>query len=251
MSFKEDFSRLVEQVIQRREVCRNNEEATKQALIMPFLQILGYDIWNPLELVPEYKAGWAKAEKVDYALFINQKPSVFIEAKSYGEKLVNYDAQLAKYFNSTPEVKIAIITDGVTYKFFTDVQQLNIMDKEPLFEFQIDMLKPQDFEVLNKLRKESFDVDSVILEAENLIYLNGFMKKLRQFFNNPSDDFIKFLASDIYPGRLTSKALERMHPLVKQAVSTTLVSMVSKGLSPHFSQRCVHIRCRVYFGGFY
>lgn len=231
MGFKDDFERLITQVSQRKQHCGGNEEATKQALILPFLQVLGYDIYNPTELVPEYKAGWANKEKVDYAVFIDEKPAIFIEAKAFGEKLINYDAQLAKYFNSTPDVKIAIITDGITYKFFTDGQQLNIMSEDPLFEFNIEELKKQDYEVLDRLRKDNFEVDSIITEAENLFYLNGFMKRLKQNFNNPGEDFIKFVASDIYPSRMTSKALERLQPLVKQAVSTTLVAMVSKGLT--------------------
>ena len=231
MAFKDEVAQLAGLVSQRKEVCRSNEEATKQALILPFLQILGYDVWNPKEIVPEYSAGFASREKVDYAIFLNNKPAIFVEAKAYGEKLINYDAQLAKYFNSTPEMKIAVITDGVTYKFFSDSEQLNIMDKEPLFEFQIESLRSHDFDFLTKLRKDSFDAESLRVEAENHLYLSGFMKKLRQDFNNPSEDFIRFLATDIYTSRLTAKAIERLAPLVKQAISTTLVTMVSKGLS--------------------
>lgn len=231
MAFKEDVAQLAALVTQRKEICRGNEEATKQALILPFLQLLGYDVWNPKELVPEYSAGFSSREKIDYAIFLDDKPAIFVEAKAYGEKLINYDAQLAKYFNSNPEMKIAVITDGATYKFFSDGEQLNIMDKDPLFEFRIESLSEHDFDFLMRLRKDSFDAESLRIEAENHLYLTGFMKKLRKDFNNPSEEFIRYLANDIYTSRLTSKAIERLTPLVKQAVSTTLVTMVSKGLS--------------------
>lgn len=236
MGFHEDVYKLAEQILQRRDLCRGNEEATKQALILPFLQQLGYDVWNPLELVPEYKAGWAaNKEKVDYALFIDGRPTCFIEAKAVGEKLGNYDAQLAKYFNATPEIKMAIITDGVIYKFFTDSKNPNLLDNDPFFEFSLNSLSDLDLEILHHFRKNSFSVESVITQAENLVYLNGFLRKLKQIFSNPSDDFIRFIASDIFPSRLTANAVDRLRPLIQQAVSQTLVEMVSKGLSRSIS----------------
>jgi hypothetical protein len=230
MPFNEDISRLAEQIAQRKEHCKGNEEATKQALILPFFQVLGYDIWNPKELVPEFKAGWAVKEKIDYAIFIEGKHAWFVEAKAVGENLANYDPQLAKYFNATPEVKVALITDGLTYKFFTDSHQPNMMDPEPFFEFNIEALSPQDIDLLSNFRRDTFDVGSVLLKAENMVYFNGFMRKMKSMFNNPSEEFVKFIAADIYPSKFTSKALERLQPLVKQALQTTLVSMVSKGL---------------------
>lgn len=131
MAFDDAVRTLANQIGERRRHIKT-EEAVKQALILPFLSLLEYDVYNPSELVPEYKAGWVKgAEKVDYAVCIAGKLAMLIEAKGPDEVLSNYDAQLAKYFNSTPEVKFALITNGIHYKFFTDLQEKNILDKQP------------------------------------------------------------------------------------------------------------------------
>jgi predicted type IV restriction endonuclease len=117
----------------------NTEEAVKQALILPFLDFLGFDIYDPREVIPEYKAGFSKImEKIDYALLVSGKLVMFVEAKGPGEALANHDPQLAKYFNSTPEVKSAIITNGIQYRFFTDLQEPNLLGKRPFFEFDLE-----------------------------------------------------------------------------------------------------------------
>ncbi|RJQ25556.1 MAG: DNA polymerase III subunit epsilon, partial [Peptococcaceae bacterium] len=108
MSFKEELQKLSVQIIERKKHI-TNEEMTKQALIIPFLQVLGYDVFNPLEVKSEYISdfGKKKGEKADYAIFKDNKPIIFIEAKAVTENTDNHDSQLARYFNATPEVKLA------------------------------------------------------------------------------------------------------------------------------------------------
>ena len=123
------------------------EEATKTALIMPFFQLLDYDVFNPMEFVPEYVAdiGVKKGEKVDYAIMRNGKPIIIIEAKSITDKLKKHDTQLMRYFSVT-EAKFAILTNGINYKFFTDLEHENMMDKKPFLE--INLLSIDDNEIL-------------------------------------------------------------------------------------------------------
>ncbi len=156
MAFKDDIQKLSVQVKERKEYI-TNEEMTKQALIIPFIQILGFDVFNPIEIRPEYSAdfGIKKGEKVDYALFKENEPIIFIEAKSVNENLNNHDAQLARYFNSTKEVKLAILTNGIEYKFFTDLNANNVMDDTPFLNINLLEIKESDIESLNKLRKEN------------------------------------------------------------------------------------------------
>lgn len=232
MAFKEDMTRLSGQVNQRKEKCLGNEEATKHSLILPFFQVMGYDVYDPHELVPEYKAGWAaNKEKVDYAIFINGSPVFFVEAKAIGEKLENYDAQLAKYFNSTPNMKVAVITDGLIYKFFTDLKAPNMMDAEPFFSFSVEEFGDNDIEILKGFRRDTFNLDAVVTKAEDLVYFNGISNKLRAIFRHPSDEFIRLVAADVFPKKMTEKAVDRLRPLVKQGISTTLIDMVSQGLT--------------------
>ncbi|WP_331474799.1 type I restriction endonuclease [Intestinibacter sp.] len=89
-----DFNEKIRNFISRIETIKDTlttEEATKTALIMPFFQLLDYDVFNPMEFVPEYVAdiGVKKGEKVDYAIIRNGKPVIIIEAKSVTDKLKN------------------------------------------------------------------------------------------------------------------------------------------------------------------
>jgi len=142
MSFREELQKLSVQIVERKKHI-TNEEMTKQSLIIPFLQVLGYDVFNPLEVKSEYISdfGKKKGEKVDYAVFKDNKPIIFIEAKAVTENIDTHSSQLARYFNATPEVKLAIITNGVEYRFYTDVDANNIMDENPFAVIDITDLK--------------------------------------------------------------------------------------------------------------
>jgi hypothetical protein len=232
MGFSEDVYRLATQITSRKNHCRGNEEATKHSLILPFFQTLGYDIYDPAVLMPEYRAGFASnKEKIDYAIFLNGVPALFIEAKAVGDKLENHDAQLAKYFNSTPGLKVAVITNGLRYKFFTDLKQPNLLDSDPFFEFDIESIGQEEVDILKGFRSETFNPTELVLQAENLVYLNAIKRKFRTIFRDPSDEFVRFIASDIFPKKITANALDRLNPLVRQAMSSVLVEMVSNGLT--------------------
>lgn len=237
MGFAEDVYRLASQVSARKEHCKGNEELTKNSLILPFFQVLGYDIHDPSVLHPEYRAGFAaNKEKVDYAVFLKGAPVLFVEAKPVASQLDNYDAQLAKYFNSTPGVKLAVITNGVRYKFFTDLKAPNLMDSEPFFEFEIESIRPEEIAILDGFRADCFDPSGLVTRAENLVYLRTLKKKVRSLFRDTSDEFVRFMCSDIYQGRITANVLERLTPLVQQAMSDVLVDMVSQGLTQEIAK---------------
>jgi hypothetical protein len=232
MTFKEELQKLSVQITERKKHI-TNEEMTKQALIIPFLQVLGYDVFNPLEVKPEYDSDFAKkkGEKVDYAIYKNDKPIIFIEAKVITENPTSHDAQLSRYFNATPEVKLAIITNGITYKFFTDLDTNNIMDDNPFAVIDITDLSSSDIEVLDKFRKEVFETETLVKYAEDLIYTTNLNNKLRELFKNPPDDFIRYLIKDFSDSRITSNVIERFRPIVKKSIQNALLDMVSQGLS--------------------
>lgn len=230
MAFAESVRTLANQIEERKKHVLT-EEATKQALILPFLALLGYDVYNPAELVPEFRAGWAKgAEKIDYALQISGKPVVFVEAKGPNEVLVNYDPQLAKYFNSTPEVKFAIITNGVQHRFFTDLQERNILDKKPFFEFDFSSFAETDIAVLERFRKEVFSLDSLVGYAEDLVFLSSLKIQFKALLREPSDDFVRFAVSvaNLADGRVTQKVVDRFRPLVKESLSAAILDIVGQ-----------------------
>lgn len=231
MAFKEDLQKLSLQVNERK-VHITNEEMTKQALIIPFLQILGFDVFNPLEVRPEYIAdfGKKKGEKVDYALFKEDTPITFLEAKAVDEDLSNHDAQLSRYFNAVPEVKLGILTNGIQYKFFTDLTADNIMDDDPFLVLDITNISDTDIENLSKFKKDIFDTDYLVKYAEELVYASALNATLKDLFKNPNDEFIRFLIKDFSNIRVTNNVIERFRPIVKRAISNAVLDIVNKGL---------------------
>lgn len=230
MSFADTIRTLAGQIKERRQHVQT-EEAGKQALILPFVAALGFDIWNPAEVIPEYKAGWAKqTEKIDYALLIAKRLSIFVEAKGLNEVLVNYDPQLAKYFNSTPEVRFCIITNGVQYRFFTDLQEKNLLDKKPFFEFDFEDFSDSDIAVLDRFRKDAFNAESLIGYAEDLVFLSALKSQFKGLLREPSDDFVRFAvgAAGLVDGRITQKVVDRFRPLVKESISAAILEIVGQ-----------------------
>lgn len=189
-------------------------------------------MFNPLEVKPEYIAdfGKKKGEKVDYAIFKDGTPIIFIEAKTLSEKLDNHDAQLARYYNATPQVRIAILTNGIIYKFFTDLNSNNMMDQSPFLTIDITNLSATDIEVLTNFRKESFETESLVRYAEELIYTTNLNAKLKDIFKNPPDDFIRFLIKDFSDTRITSNVIDRFRPIVKKSIYHAILEIVSHGL---------------------
>ncbi len=195
------------------------EEATKTALIMPFFSLLGYDVFNPMEFIPEFVAdvGTKKGEKVDYAIMNEGKPVILIEAKGVEDDLTKHDAQLFRYFTVT-EAKFAILTNGIVYKFFTDLEEPNKMDEKPFLE--IDLLNINDMQVaeLKKFTKDKFDIDTIFNTASELKYSNLIKVQLNRQLNNPTDEFVRFIIGDFFTGVKTSNVVEKFRPIVKKSM---------------------------------
>lgn len=196
------------------------EEATKMAFIVPFLQLLGYDPNDPRVVVPEYCAdfGGKKECKVDYAIKRGDDIVIIVEAKKVGDILDgSREAQLQQYFQSLLPVKIAILTDGVTYKFFTDLEHPNVMDKKPFMTFDFSAMDEALIPELKKLCNDCFDLDTALCAAQELKYLGQLKKLVVVEFENPSDEMVRLLARQVYDGMLTSRVVEEFRPRVKLA----------------------------------
>lgn len=171
----------------------NSEEATKHYLILPFLKTLGYDVFNPDDLVPEVICDFTnKGDKIDYVLNHNNQPAILIECKTLGTNLINHIGQLAKYF-TTSSAKISLLTDGSVYLFFTDLEKTNLMDKIPFLKLDIKNLSDSDVENLSLFTKETFDENKIKDLASKLYYSNIIRNSLLDFFNYPPDKWIKML----------------------------------------------------------
>lgn len=231
MGFYEDLQVLASKVIDRKDYCPN-EETTKQSLIVPFLITLGYDVTDPKEVRHEYSADYAskKDARVDYAIFIDNKPAIFIEAKPVRSNLQSHGKQLEYYFNTNPDLNIAILTNGTEYHFFTDLENANIMDPRPFFKVNIENITRKDADILIKFRKTSFNNDEIRKFAEDLTFVDNLKDELREQFRNPSDDFIRFFIKKQVDTRTSANLIERYRPLIKRSIAEAILQMVSSGL---------------------
>ena len=216
--FKNSFIQLRNRAEAAKEHIQS-EEATKTSIIMPFFRNLGYDVFNPQEFLPEFTAdvGLKKGEKVDYAIMKNGNPVILIEAKPYDISLEQHESQLIRYFTQTT-AKFAILTNGVLYRFFTDLEDPNKMDERPFFEFNLLKFSDSDLAELKKFKKESFNVSLVIDTAEELKYKNLIKDLLNEQLNQVDDKFLNYVLNEVYQNkRKTQPILDKFRPWVQQA----------------------------------
>ncbi|QUN07298.1 type I restriction enzyme HsdR N-terminal domain-containing protein [Shewanella yunxiaonensis] len=209
------------------------EEATKNALVMPFLHsVLGYDVFDPGEVVPEFTADTAtkKGEKVDYAILKDGAVQILIECKRFGEKLaLKHAGQLFRYFSVT-NARIAILTNGHEYQLFTDLDAPNKMDEKPFLVLDLLSIDEHLVPEVKKLTKQAFDVESVVGAAGELKYLSAIKRLLDKQFQEPEEELVKFLASHVYDGVLSPKVKQQFTVIVKKALKQFLSDSVNDRL---------------------
>lgn len=204
------------------------EEATKTAIIMPFFAMLGYDVFNPQEFVPEYTAdvGIKKGEKVDYAVIKDGDPVILIECKSIAENLERHDSQLFRYFGTT-SAKFAILTNGIFYRFYTDLDNPNKMDEDPFLTINILDVRDNQVPELKKFSKSVFDIDSIFSTASELKYVHEFKNIFSAQLENPTDDFTRFFLQSCYSGAKTQTVLEKFRPVLRKALNDLISEMMN------------------------
>jgi hypothetical protein len=206
---------------------------------MPFLQLLGYDPFNPREVIPEYISdfGTKKGEKVDYAVLQEDEPIMLIECKTRDQCLDEAQcSQLYRYFTNTP-ARLAILTNGLEYRFYTDLDKSNLMDSKPFMIF--DVSNPEDGLIpeLQKLSKTHFDLDSTISAANELKYTREIKKLIAAEFKDPSDEMVKYFASQVYSGRLTQQWRDFFKSIVRRAfthhINETINDRLQSAMAPN------------------
>lgn len=230
MDFKDQIKQIGERV-QKLKAQIQSEEATKNAFILPFLQTLGYDVFNPMEVLPEFTCdiGTKKGEKIDYAIFKDGKPIILIECKHWEQNLNLHDNQLLRYFNVS-QAKFGILTNGINYRFYTDLVELNKMDEKPFFEIDLTAPKDNQLEELKKFHKSYFDIDNIVNTASELKFTSEIKKLLKVEMENPSEGFVRFFAKQVYPTIVTAKVLEQFTHLVKKSFSQIISDTIQERL---------------------
>ncbi|WP_370588655.1 restriction endonuclease [Pseudonocardia sp. C8] len=219
--------------VRQQKAAIETEEATKNAFVMPFIgSVLGYDVFNPSEVIPEFTAdvGVKKGEKIDYALVHGGQVQILVEAKKVAEPLrIEHSSQLFRYFAVT-NARVAVLTNGECFEFYTDLDAPNKMDEKPFLVLDLAAVDTTLLPELAKLTKESFDLDSVINAAGELKYIGQIKRALAAEFRNPSLEWIKFFASRVYEKNVTSKVREQFEVLVPKAATQFLNEQVNERL---------------------
>ncbi|MBE7644767.1 type I restriction enzyme HsdR N-terminal domain-containing protein [Tenacibaculum finnmarkense genomovar finnmarkense] len=208
------------------------EESTKHAFTLPFINILGYDAFNPLEVVPEFTAdlGLKKGEKVDYAIFQNGEPILIVECKNWKQDLNVHNSQLFRYFHVT-KTRFALLTNGIIYRFYTDLDASNKMDEKPFLEFDITNIKESTSKEIEKFHKSKFDVSKIVSNASNLKYTREIKNLIDIELKAPSNEFVKLFANKAYSGRLHASIMEEFKEIVGKAFTQIISEKVNDRLN--------------------
>lgn len=205
--------------IPRQIVYVTTEEATKNALVMPFINALGYNVFDPTEVTPELTAdvGTKRGEKVDYAILKDGKPIMLFEVKCCDADLNRVHAsQLFRYFSVT-EARFGILTNGIEYRFYSDLDAPNKMDDKPFLMFNLLDFDESVVEELKKFTKSAFDIEDILSTASELKYKREIKNLIAAEFNNPSEELVKYFAGQVYSRRLTQSVVESFTEITKQA----------------------------------
>lgn len=199
------------------------EEATKNAFIMPFIQILGYDVFNPTEVIPEFicDIGTKKGEKVDYVIMKEGEPILIIECKHWKENADAHNSQLHRYYHVS-KAKFGVLTNGHIYNFYTDLEKPNIMDEKPFFTLDLSDLKDSNINILNNFTKKSFNLENILDSAEALKYIKAIRKEFEKEIQNPSDEIVKILVSRFFDRPITASRLVAFKEYTKKAFSNSI-----------------------------
>lgn len=230
MDFKDSIKQISERVYKLKENLPT-EEATKNALILPFLATLGYDVFNPLEVLPEMNCdiGTKKGEKIDYAILKEGEPIILIECKHWQQDLNLHDNQLLRYFNVS-KAKFGVLTNGILYRFYTDLEKPNVMDEKPFLEVDMENLKEPQVEELKKFHKSYFDIENILSSASELKYMGELKQVISSEFTTPSPDMVRYLGKQVYEGVFTPRIMEQFTMLVRRAVNTYINDIIADRL---------------------
>ena len=243
MDFIEELRNLstniAKQIENAEQIGRNiTEEATKHAFVIPFIKILGYNPYDLTEVVPEFTAdiGTKQGEKVDYAIFKDDKVIILIECKKYGADISDaHTSQLYRYF-SVVNARIAVLTDGVIYRFYTDLEETNIMDSKPFLEFNMFDIQEPLVNELKRFTKPTFDLDAALTAASDLKYTKEIKQTMMEQLESPSDDFVRFFLSFVYSGVKTQTVVQQFTGIVKRALNQFLNEQINQRLQSAISK---------------
>ncbi|OCW55788.1 type I restriction endonuclease [Hoeflea olei] len=233
MSTIEENLRSISERVKSHSSTMATEEAVKTAVVLPFLRALGYDVFDPTEVVPEFTADAVgkKGEKVDYAINIEGDIRILIECKPISVTLEKKHLdQLFRYFTVT-KARFAILTNGRTFNFYTDLEETNKLDSRPFLVFDITDFNANILSELRKFEKSSFDVDAILATAERLKYTSGVKQEIANLIEEPTEEFVRLVSRNVYEGQMRAQAKEMLTGVVRAAFRDVIMDQVKSRLS--------------------
>lgn len=231
MDFKDTILQLADRIAKQKDAI-TTEEGTKNAFIMPMIASLGYDIFNPFEVVPEMDCDLIKkkGEKIDYAIMKDDSPILLIECKHCNQNLNLHDTQLQKYFVAS-NARFGVLTNGIEYRFYTDLEKVNLMDEKPFLIVNMLDLSENDIEQLKKFHKSYYNESDILSTASELKYTTEIKSILNREFVSPTPNFVKFFIRQVYDGQATQKVVEQFAPIVKKSIASVVNDIISDRLN--------------------
>lgn len=209
----------------------NTEEATKNAFVMPFIQILGYDIFNPTEVIPEHicDIGTKKGEKIDYVIKKNDQPILIFECKHWKENADAHNSQLHRYYHVS-KARFGVLTNGTIYNFYADLEKPNIMDEKPFLTINIEDLKDSSIKILESFTKNEYNLETILDSAEGLKYIKAIRKEFEKEIENPSDEIVKLLVNRFFDKPLIASRMVAFKEYTKKALAISINESISDRL---------------------
>ncbi|MBU8882874.1 type I restriction enzyme HsdR N-terminal domain-containing protein [Kaistella sp. DKR-2] len=206
----------------------NTEEATKNAFVMPFIQILGYDIFNPTEVIPEFicDIGTKKGEKVDYVIKRDDEPILIIECKHWKENADAHNSQLHRYYHVS-KARFGVLTNGHIYNFYADLEKPNIMDEKPFFTLDLSNIKSTGLKILENFTRNAYNLENILDSAEALKYIKAIRNEFEKEIQEPSDEMVKLLVNRFFEKHLTAHRLAAFKEYTKKAFSISINESIS------------------------
>lgn len=230
-----DFKDQIKQLAARIEKVKENistEEATKNAFIMPFIQALGYDVFDPTEVVPELDCDLVKkkGEKIDYAIQKDGETIMLFECKHWQQNLNLHETQLQRYFTSS-KARFGVLTNGIEYRFYSDLNKPNLMDTAPFLVVNMEKLKEEQITALRQFHKSYFNLEDILSSASELKYMSELKSVIKEEFANPSDDMVRLLVKRVYEGIVTQKVIEQFKDIVKRSLNDHINDAIADRLN--------------------
>lgn len=155
-------------------------------------------------------------EKIDYTVCMDGEPIMLIECKHWSADLSKYKAQLFRYYHVS-QAKFGVLTNGINYQFYTDLDTPNKMDDKPFFEIDMLNLKDSHIEKLKQFRHDQYNTYMILNSATEMKYINALRSLIVKESSNPSDLFVKFMTKQVYDGVVTKNIIDEFRPMIQRA----------------------------------